>query len=72
MRSNIVSALNRDPDHWTFLRQYPFWHRLLSRHPEYLQKFIDDYKTLRRKRWIDRVEDTTNMLQLMQTLMEEM
>ncbi|MBQ9730719.1 MAG: hypothetical protein IJV94_01175 [Bacilli bacterium] len=72
MRSNIVNILSQNPDYWIFLRQYPSWHRILSRHPERLKEFKEEYKVLRRKRFIDKMEDAGNMLSLMQALMEEM
>lgn len=72
MRSTVLTVLNRNPDYWEFMRQYPFWHRLLSRHPEYINKFVEDYKIIRRKRWVDKIEDTADMIQLMKSLMEEM
>ena len=72
MRSYITNVLSQNPDYWIFLRQYPKWHRILSRHPESLKEFKEEYKVLRRKRFIDKMEDAGNMLSLMQTLMEEM
>ena len=66
MRSYIVNALNEDNDYWMFLRENPHWHRILSRHPEQIKNFFSEYKVLRRKRLIDRIEDTANILQLMQ------
>ena len=71
MRSNIVDALNSNSDYWIFLRENPNWYRLLSRHPEMMKNFFDEYKVLRRKRLIDRIEDTASILQLMQEFMEE-
>ena len=72
MRSYITNVFSQNPDYWIFLRQYPKWHRILSRHPERLKYFKEEYKVLRRKRFIDKMEDAGNMLSLMQTLMEEM
>ena len=71
MRSNIVDALNSNSDYWIFLRENPNWYRVLSRHPEMMKNFFDEYKVLRRKRLIDRIEDTASILQLMQEFMEE-
>lgn len=72
MRSNLTNILSQNPDYWIFLRQFPLWHRTLSRHPERLNEFKEEYKVLRRKRFIDKMEDASNMLSLMQALMEEM
>ena len=72
MRSNIVDALNSNSDYWIFLRENPNWYRVLSRHPEMMKNFFDEYKVLRRKRFIDKIEDAGNMMSLMQALMEEM
>ena len=57
MRSNITNILSQNPDYWIFLRQYPIWHRVLSRHPERLKDFKEEYKVLRRKRFVDKMED---------------
>ncbi len=71
MRTNVTTALNTNPDYWILLRQYPVWHRILSRHPEKLSEFKEEYKVLRRKRFVDKLEDATNMISMVQTMMEE-
>lgn len=71
MRSNITTILNTNPDYWILLRQHPKWHRILSRHPELIKDFKDEYKVLRRKRFVDKLEDATNMISMIQTMMEE-
>ncbi len=71
MRSNIVSVINSNEDYWTFLKERPYWIRTLSIEPEKINDFIDEYKVVRRKRFIDKVEDTSNLLTIIQALMEE-
>ena len=71
MRSNIVAILDSNKDYWTFLRERPYWTRILSIEPERINEFISEYKVARRKRFIDKVEDTSNLLTIIQTLMED-
>lgn len=71
MRSDIVALLDKNPDYWKFLREKPYWHRILSVHSENIKEFLEDYKITRRKRFIDKVEDTSNLLTIVQAMMEE-
>ena len=70
MRSDIIEMLNQDNDYWLFLREYPYWHQRLSYYPELINSFFEEYKTIRRKRFIDKVEDSANMLSMINLLME--
>ena len=45
------------------------YHKLLSRSPEDLQIFMDDYKLKRRKRLVDKVDDLSMMITLAKELM---
>ena len=71
MRSNIISILDSNSDYWLFLKERPYWARILSIEPERINEFLNEYKVVRRKRFIDKVEDTSNLLTLIQVLMEE-
>ena len=71
MRSNIITVLDRNPDYWKFLRERPYWHRILSVDSTKIKDFLEDYKIVRRKRFIDKVEDTSNLLTIVQAMMEE-
>lgn len=71
MRSNIVSILDGNQDYWEFLKERPYWIRILSIEPDKINEFLNEYKVVRRKRFIDRVEDTSNLLTIIQALMEE-
>lgn len=71
MRSNIVSILDSNKDYWEFLKERPYWIRILSIEPDKINEFIEEYKVVRRKRFIDKVEDTSNLLTIIQALMEE-
>lgn len=71
MRTEITNQLDHDADYWIFLRQYPLWHRMLSRHPEKINDFLNEYKVLRRKRFVDKLEDVVSVIDLMQGVMEE-
>ena len=71
MRSNVVSVFDSNKDYWTFLRERPYWVRTLSIEPDKINEFIEEYKIARRKRFIDKVEDTSNLLTIIQALMED-
>jgi len=66
-----MAILDSNKDYWTFLKERPYWVRILSIEPNKINDFIDEYKTIRRKRFIDKVEDTSNLLTIIQALMEE-
>lgn len=71
MRSNVMVILDKNPDYWKFLREKPYWHRMLSVDDTKIKDFLEDYKITRRKRFIDKVEDTSNLLTIVQAMMEE-
>ena len=71
MRSDIIELLNQDNDYWIYLREYPYWHQILSYYPERINDFFNEYKTVRRKRFIDKIEDSANMISMINLLMEE-
>ena len=70
MRSDIIELLSVDNDYFMFLRDYPHWHQTLSYYPEKLNDFLEEYKVIRRKRFIDKVEDGASMLSMINMLME--
>jgi hypothetical protein len=71
MRSSVTSILDKDPDYWKFLRERPYWHRILSVDRSKIKDFLQEYKIVRRKRFIDKVEDTSNLLAVVSAMMEE-
>ena len=71
MRNDVIILLNKDQDYFTYLRENPYWHERLSYYPELINEFIEEYKTKRRKRFIDKIEDSMNMLSMINMLMEE-
>ena len=71
MRSDVINILDKDSDYWKFLRERPYWHRILSVDSTKIRDFLDEYKVVRRKRFIDKVEDTSNLLTIVQAMMEE-
>ena len=71
MRSDIIEMLNADNDYWIYLRENPYWHERLSYYPEQINEFIEEYKVKRRKRFIDKIEDSMNMLSMINMLMED-
>ena len=69
MRSDIVSIINRNEDYLKFLKERPYWYKILSIEPYKINEFKEEYKLVRRKRFIDKVEDTSNLLTIIQALM---
>ena len=64
-------VLDKDHDYLKFLRERPYWFRILIVDGSKIKDFLEEYKVARRKRFIDKVEDTSNLLTIVQTLMEE-
>ncbi|MDD6302018.1 MAG: YlbE-like family protein [Bacillales bacterium] len=69
MRNDLLILFDRDNDYYVFLRENPKWHRILSRNPEKLNEFIEEYKIKRRKRLVDKIEDISMMISLAKELM---
>lgn len=70
MRSEVMSILNSNEDYLKFLKERPYWYKILSIEPYKINEFREEYKVVRRKRIIDKVEDTSNLLTIIQALME--
>lgn len=71
MKNDIIFILDKNPDYWIFLRERPYWHRILSVDRSKIKDFLQEYKIVRRKRFIDKVEDTSNLLSVVSAMMEE-
>ena len=69
MHSVVIIELDKNTDYWQILREKPQWYRELSRHPENFQEFVKDYKIVRRKRVVDKVEDFSLMMTLARELL---
>ena len=69
MHSSVIMELDKEEDYYQFLREKPYWHRQLSRHPEMINEFKDDYKIVRRKRFVDKIEDISMIMTLARELM---
>lgn len=69
MRSEILTRLDRDQDYYLFLRENPEWYKILTRDPTRFNEFLDVYKTKRRKRMVDRIDDLSMMITLAKELM---
>ena len=67
----MIAILDKNYDYWKFLRERPYWHRILSVDSSKIKEFLDEYKVARRKRFIDKVEDASNLLTIVQAMMEE-
>ena len=69
MRNDIHMYLDRNQDYYLFLRENPYWHKLLSRNINDYNRFIEEYKIKRRKRIIDKIEDVSMLISLAKELM---
>ncbi len=69
MKNEIIMKLEKDEDYFIFLRENPIWHKKLSRNPEELNAFLDEYKLKRRKRFKDKMDDLSMMITLAKELM---
>ncbi len=69
MHSSVIINLDKNPDYWMFLREKPYWHRQLSRYPDKFTAFVDEYKVVRRKRVVDKIEDISMLMTLARELM---
>lgn len=69
MHTSVIMELDKNDDYYKFLREKPYWHRQLSRHPDQIDAFIEDYKIVRRKRLVDKIEDISMIMTLARELM---
>ena len=68
MRSEDLTELDKNPDLYSFLREYPSWYRTLNRDPYMYKEFIEFYKVKRRKRLVDKIDDISMMITLAKEL----
>jgi hypothetical protein len=71
MNFDLVNFLDKNQDYWFFLRERPYWHWILCLDKSKISDFVSEYKVARRKRFIDKIEDTSNLLSIVQAIMEE-
>lgn len=69
MRSEVIMILDKDLDYYVFMRENPKWYRILSRDPTQIKNFFEEYKLIRRKRVVDKIEDFSMMVNLAKELM---
>ena len=70
MRQNIRQKLAADSDYYLFLRQYPHWYRELTRYPEKLDDFLEEYKVERKKTFGDKMERGGNVVSLARAFLD--
>lgn len=68
MRNDLILLLSKNEDYFIFMRENPYWHRILTRNPAKLKDFFNEYKIKRRKRIIDKVEDLSMIISLAKEL----
>ena len=69
MRNDLLIYLDKDLDYYLYLRENPIWHLRLSRNIYEFGEFLEEYKIKRRKRLVDKIEDLSLMISLVQELM---
>lgn len=71
MRSEIINQLDTDIDYYYFLRENPVWYKILAIYPERFKDFINEYKIIRKKRAIDKIDDINAMINLAETFLKK-
>ena len=71
MRCEIIQQLNNDVDYYYFLKEKPVWIKILSIYPNRLKDFLEDYKVIRKKRMIDKIDDVNVFLNLAETFLKK-
>lgn len=71
MRSEIIQQLNNDVDYYYFLKEKPVWVKIISIYPNRLKDFLDEYKVVRKKRMIDKIDDVNVLLNLAETFLKK-
>ena len=71
MRREIIQQLINDVDYYYFLKEKPVWIKILSIYPNRLKDFLEDYKVIRKKRMIDKIDDVNVFLNLAETFLKK-
>lgn len=71
MRSEIITQLDQDIDYWMYLRENPYWHKILSRHPDRFKDFLSEYKIARKKRMIDKIDDINQLINIAEAFLKK-
>ena len=75
MHTSVIMVLDKNDDYYLFLREKPYWHKELSRHPDQIpvrrQPAEGDYCPLagKGKRLVDKMEDISMIMTLARELM---
>ena len=71
MRSELINQLQLDNDYFIYLRENPIWFKVLSIYPERFKEFLNEYKVIRKKRAIDKIDDINAMINLAETFLRK-
>ena len=71
MRSEIIYQLNVDEDYYYYLRENPLWHKILSIYPDKIKEFLKEYKAVRKKRAIDKIDDISTLINLAEAFLKK-
>ena len=71
MRSEIIQQLNLDVDYYNFLKEKPVWIKIISIYPNRFKDFIEEYKVVRKKRIIDKIDDVNALINLAETFLKK-
>jgi hypothetical protein len=68
MLLNLQFKIKENPLYMEYLRRNSNWYKILNRHPELINNFIDECKTHYQIRPVDRINDLLEKLELVQTI----
>ncbi len=69
MRYQVRLKLYENKDHIIYMRENPVWYRILTRHPEMVDQFIEQYKIDRKLTFQDKMDQMGLMLEMFNALM---
>jgi len=70
MRVELQLKINNDPRLKTFIREYPYWYKILNRNPLAYKAFVNDMKEKYKLTTSDRLNKTLDSISMLQTFIE--
>lgn len=70
MRVELQLKINSDPRLKTFIREYPYWYKILNRNPLLFKEFENDMKEKYKLTTSDRLSKTLDNISMLQTFIE--
>ena len=70
MTIDVQLKINSDQRLQSFIRQYPYWYKLLNRNPLVFKDFVNDMKDKYKITTSDRLNKTLSNIGMLQTFLE--